>query len=206
MPDPTDHDELIKLLPFYANGTLGPADKARVDAALTQSGALRAALTEQHEISGLVRQAGAEWSQSAPGAAPSVSAPIHEPVPAGLLRFLSPANWHPTVALGLALAIVAQAGGLLIQRGTIGDLRDENYRLASGETKPPIKGGIVIELKDDARWGAVAKLLETEELTIDSSGDFGVLIVKSGKEGAEQAALIARLRGSSLIASAEPAA
>jgi hypothetical protein len=206
MPDPTDHDELTMLLPFYANGTLGAVDKARIDAALARSGELRAALAEQREVLGLVRRAGQQWSQAAPGQTPPVISATRNAVPAGLLQFLSPANWHPTVALGLALAIVAQAGGLLVQRGTIGDLRDENYQLASGATKPPVKGGILIELADDARWGAVTQLLEAEGLSIASSADFGVLIVTSGKEGADQTALIARLRGSTLIASAEPAA
>jgi hypothetical protein len=50
MSNDDDYQSLLNLLPFYVNGTLGPADCARIDAMLETSAELRAELEIQHQI------------------------------------------------------------------------------------------------------------------------------------------------------------
>jgi hypothetical protein len=206
MAEPSDpRAELDRLLPFYANGTLDPVSRARVEAALAQSPDLRAALAEQQEIRGMVRQAADGWSDGAglipPGVAPRADAPE-----VGALAFLAPSNWRPAVVLGLAALIAVQAVGLALQHRRIGSLEQQNYELASGKGQPGGKGAILIELQEGARWNEVAALLDSEALRVVGSGDFGVLSLASDKQGADLQAQIERLRKNPLIASADPAA
>ncbi|HEX4849012.1 MAG TPA: hypothetical protein VFV30_12780 [Novosphingobium sp.] len=209
MADQDDTGGLEQLLPFYVNRTLDPEMRARIDAALARSSELRAALAEQQEIAGMVKTGASAWQGGAEQAAVlTIAEPAAAPQPAkaGVLAFLSPANWRPAVALGLAVAVMAQGAGLVAQQVTIARLEEENYQLASGQDTPGRKGSILIELNDDARWSAVTALLAEEGLEIVASSDLGTLTLATDKTGAEREAVLARLRASPLVASAEPAA
>lgn len=215
MADKDDTGGLEQLLPFYVNRTLDPEMRARIDAALARSPVLRAALAEQQEIAGMVKTGAQAWQGGAvdsaePPAALAMGQPAAPPQPARAaanpLAFLSPANWRPAVALGLAVAVMAQGAGLVAQQITIAHLQEENYQLASGQTDPGRKGSILIELNSDTRWSAVTALLAEEGLEIVASSDLGTLTLATDKTGAEREALLARLRASPLVASAEPAA
>lgn len=214
MPDNDDHAELSRLLPFYLNDRLPKSEHARLEAALAQSDALRAELDQHRKLMGLVKAGGQQWADRAgcsnPAPEPEVlrltnQPELPQPVAPGLMAYLSPRNWSPAVSLALALAVMAQGAMMLWQGRTIGNLREENYQLASGKD-PVAMGAILIELKDEAKWTDVLSLLEAEGLTIAAGGDFGLLSLASDKKGAELTAQIARLRQSPLIASAEPAA
>ena len=221
MTDRDDFAELERLLPFYVNGTLSPAEQVRLEGALADSPVLRHALEEERQnharlIAGVqtdlaasetaaeARNAALHLKMGRPGPAPSA--------PSGggfiaALGFLNPRHWHPAVALSLAAALPLQGVVIAGKNDTIGALRNENFELASGPCEDrPLAGAVQLELADGAKWAEVAALLDTEGLSIAKSGDFGVLTVKSGKQGAELAALIARLKASALVASAEPAA
>jgi hypothetical protein len=221
MTERDDYAELERLLPFYINGTIEPAARLRLDAALAGSAPLRAALEEErlnqaHLVAGVESElAAAEAGSGARNAKlhlrlgePARAAPA--PAGGGLiaaLGFLNPRRWHPAVALSLAAALPLQGWLIAGKNDVIGQLRNENFELASGPCEDrPKAGAVQLELADGAKWADVAALLDTENLSIAKSGDFGVLTVKTGKQGAELAALIVRLKASALVASAEPAA
>jgi hypothetical protein len=221
MTDRDDYAEFERLLPFYVNGTIEPPARVRLEAALAESAALRAALDEERLIQAqVIAGVESELAESEAGSEarsamlhlrlekPSRTAPAPEQGGlAAALSFLNPRRWHPAVALSLAAALPLQ--GLIIagKNDLIGQLRNENFQLASGPCEDrPLAGAVQLELADGAKWADVAALLDTEGLSIARNGDFGVLTVKTGKQGAELAALIARLKASALVASAEPAA
>ena len=218
-----DFAEFERLLPFYVNGTIAPAERARLEAALAASPALRAALEEERLVQAQViagvqtelaaSEAGAEARNAALHlrlGQPAASAPPPRQSQnslASALAFLNPRRWHPAVALSLAAAVPLQGAVIAGQSNSIGALRDENFQLASGPCEDrPLAGAVQLELADGAKWQDVAALLDTEGLSIAKNGDFGVLTVKSGKQDAELTALIARLKASPLVTSAEPAA
>ena len=221
-----DYAEFERQLPFYVNGTLEAHARERLEAALATSPALRAAMSEEQRIQaqlvagvqqGLaVSEAGLEPRASAlhqrlvapadrPAAAPTAtSTPISL---ASALALFNPRRWHPAVAFSLVALIPLQGAIIASQTGKIAGLRDENFKLASGPCEDrPLAGSIQLELADSAKWQDVAALLDTENLSIANNGDFGVLTVRSGKQGEELKALLARLKASPLVASAEPAA
>lgn len=224
-----DPEALARLLPFYVNGTLDPADHAALEAALESSADLREALqAEQHlqarhregleavlsaSESGFESREAALAARLVPPPAAAAPAPQPEPAPAqsaGLLAslaFLNPRRWHPAMALCLLVAVPAQAAVIVSQGGKIALLQNENFQLASGpcDDRPPA-GAIQLELAETAQWKDVAALLDDEELSIARSGGLGVLTIKTGREGLQFKALIERLRASPLVASAEPAA
>lgn len=213
MPDRQADQALSALLPFYLNQTLPPAEQQRVEAALAASPALRAELDEQRRLMALVKQGGAAWADRLTAAQPRQELPApaelsaSTPVAArSALAFLAPANWNPAVTLALALLVAAQAGGLLWQHGTIGQLREENYQLASGKDPVVAKGAILLELKPGAAWSDVTALLDSEGLTIVGSADFGTLLLGSDKQGSALQQQIVRLRKSPLVAAADPSA
>lgn len=223
-----DPEALARLLPFYVNGTLDPADHAALEAGLESSADLREALRAEQQLQARHREGlEAVLSASEPGfesreaalaarltpPAAAAPAPLPEPAPAqsaGLLAslaFLNPRRWHPAMALCLLVAVPAQAAVIVSQGGKIALLQDENFQLASGpcDDRPPA-GAIQLELAETAQWKDVAAMLDDEELSIARSGGLGVLTVKTGREGLQLKALIERLRASPLVASADPAA
>lgn len=223
-----DPEALARLLPFYVNGTLDPADHAALEAGLESSADLREALRAEQQLQARHREGlEAVLSASEPGfesreaalaarlTPPAAAAPTPQPEPApvqsaGLLAslaFLNPRRWHPAMALCLLVAVPAQAAVIVSQGGKIALLQDENFQLASGpcDDRPPA-GAIQLELAETAPWKDVAAMLDDEELSIARSGGLGVLTVKTGREGLQLKALIERLRASPLVASADPAA
>jgi hypothetical protein len=226
MTQPHDPDALARLLPFYVNGTLDPADRAALESALESSADLREALRAEEQLQARHREGlEAVLSASEPGfesreaalAARLVPPPAPATAPqaasapaSGLLAslaFLNPRRWHPAMALCLIVAVPAQAAVIVSQGGKIALLQDENFQLASGpcDDRPPA-GAIQLELAETAQWKDVAALLDDEELSIARSGGLGMLTIKTGREGLQFKALIERLRASPLVASAEPAA
>jgi hypothetical protein len=225
MTDRDDYADLERLLPFYVNGTLDPAQRAQVDLELAGSAPLRAALAEETANQARVVAATEETLAASAGGLEArhatLAARLPEPtVPprvaplaarpdrfAAALAFLNPRRWHPAVALSLALLIPLQGAVIASQAGKLDALRDENFQLASGPCEDrPLAGAVQLELADGAKWQEIAALLDAEQLSIAKSGQFGTLTVKTGKQGAELTALLARLRKSPLVASAEAAA
>lgn len=225
MTSPKEVTELAHLLPFYVNGTLDVSARAQVEAALPGSAELRAALAEERALQALVvagtqdllaaGEAGAEARHAAvmaglsSPAAPAAPAPVRASQGAGssfalALAFLNPRNWSPAVSLSLALLIPLQGAVIASQSGKLSELRDQNFKLASGPCEDrPLAGAVQLEMNDSASWQGIAALLDNEGLSISKSGDFGTLTIKTGKQGAELSALLARLKASPLVASAE---
>lgn len=220
-----DFDELYQLLPFYVNGTLSQADRSRIDAALVQWADLRDALAQEQKLKAQFVAGIDAATHSAPDHATAREAVLKARASTSeqlspmndddtdrsrfskTLAFLNPANWHPAVALGLAIALPVQAAVIASQSSQISWLQDENYRLASGPCDDkPSAGQLLVEVKEGAGFHSVAKLLDSEGLAIVSSAEFGMLTLQSDKAGKDLAAQIERLRASPLIASADPAA
>lgn len=221
-----DYAEFERQLPFYVNGTLEAPARERLEAALATSPALRAAMSEEQRIQAqLVAGVQQELAVSKAGLEPRAAAlhqrlvaPAERPAAApaatsasmslaSALALFNPRRWHPAVAFSLVALIPLQGAIIASQTGKIAGLRDANFKLASGPCEDrPLAGSIQLELVDSAKWQDVAALLDTENLSIAKNGDFGVLTVRSGKQGAELKAQLARLKASPLVVSADPAA
>lgn len=221
MISPEDLQLLLEELPFYVNGTVSPAVRNRIDAALPVSAELREALDQERTIqSRLVAGTGELLAESEPyfeshqaavlarvarQSNPAMESPKKSF--AATLAFLNPRRWNPALALTLALAIPVQAALIASQSSTIAKLEKENFALASGPCADRDRtAGIVLEFYDDAPWKAIAALLDSEALVVVENGAFGVLNVRGDKTGAERSALIDRLKQSPLVSNAEPEA
>jgi hypothetical protein len=238
MPDLNlpDLKELRLMLPFYVNGTLDAENCARIDQGLARSLELRNELAELNGFAQRVNDGGqammkdiengdpqtsmADYTQKIAHADPvqkrnvDRNAPI---IPAGLLGFLNPKNWHPAVSLALVAAAVAQAGMLVDMTGDrqasgqqiatlekrVGDLE---YQLASGPGGGTPTADILVQVKDDVPWQALSDLLATEGLSIIDGPSDNTLSLSSDLNGPALDAVIARLRASGLIDSADKAA
>jgi hypothetical protein len=232
----TDIDDLKMLLPFYVNGTLGAEDCARIDAGLTLSAELRNELDELNGLAQSVREGGHSMIQGEDRVEEQLQALLNDPrvaeapaaqaaplafaspvPPQGLLAFLNPKNWHPAVSLALAAAAVAQAGLVMGLSGEqqageaqiaklekrVGDLE---FQLASGPGGGAAQPDILVQVKPDASWAALSELLAAEGLTIVDGPSDNTLSLSSELEGTALDAVIARLKASGLIATADKAA
>jgi hypothetical protein len=232
----SDHDELKLLLPFYVNGTLKAKDCARIDQGLATSAELRKELDELNGLAQVVREGGQAMAQekgdvevqlgklmddprmkTETGQPERFAAQHAAPVASGLLSFLNPKNWHPAVSLAIAAAAVAQAGWLMDMSGDqkasgqqiaqlekkVGDLE---YQLASGPDGGAQTADILVQVKPRASWAAFSELLSNEGLTIVDGPSDNTLSLSSELEGAALDAVIARLRASGLIETADKAA
>jgi hypothetical protein len=236
MPMTPEDEDLAKLLPFYVNGTLSAADCARVDAALAVSVDLRSELSTHNMLAQIVKAGGTGltieqgntednlatvMAQLPPKTRDVKSAFAQQPAQreglASVLSFLNPKNWHPAVALGLALAVAVQAGVI----GGLGSSNkhsaaqiaalekqktDLEFQLASGPGGEQKVGSIMIQIKDGASWEAVADLLTEEGLSIVDGPSDGAITLSSVAKGAELDAQINRLKSSPLVSAADKVA
>jgi hypothetical protein len=215
--------EFEDLLPFYVNGTLKDQDRARLEAELAISPALREALALEEQMGGRIKRATTQLlndsetnlSRREEAMAQAIMAtPQLEPSPkaeqgriANALSFLNPRRWHPAVALTLLIALIAQAALIGLQASSMKALEKRNFELASGAEKPRDRStGIMIEFNTRASWQEIFELLDAKGLTIVESGAFGVLTVSGDQKGEARLGLIQELRQSPFVSSAEPEA
>jgi hypothetical protein len=236
MPMTSEVEDLVKLLPFYVNGTLNAADCARVDAALAVSVDLHSELSTHNMLAQIVKAGGtgltieqgntednlatimAQLPAKTRDVKPAFAQqPAQREGLASVLSFLNPKNWHPAVALGLALAVAVQAGvigGLgrsnkhsAAQIAALEKQKTElEFQLASGPGGKQTAGSIMIQINDGASWEALAELLVKENLSIVDGPSDGTLTLSSGAKGAELDAQINRLKSSPLISAADKTA
>ncbi len=212
-----DFEEMDALLPFYVNGTLGADDRARLDAALTVSPGLRAALLAEEGFAQRIRIEGeklmdghkdvearlkavlGQLGDQAPNASVAAVAPEAGSRLRDMLGFLNPGRWHPAVSLALALAVIAQ--GAWIASGKGGGQGDD-YQTVSGPDGQNLGEApmLIIRPAEDARWSDIEALLEKEDLTLASGPDDGRLTVRVDKADVDLAALANRLRAAPGIA------
>jgi hypothetical protein len=170
-------DELYALLPWYANGTLGPADRDRVERALADDGALSASLAriieERHETMLLNEAIPAPRA----GGIDVLLARIEADAPRrdrtarpGFLAGLLGASWGPRF---VALAGVAAALVIIAESGALLDLMSRApsdgpaYVIASIEPPNPADQSVLfVSFADGAGLGAVSKLLRANHATI----------------------------------------
>ncbi|MDO8380311.1 anti-sigma factor [Phenylobacterium sp.] len=212
-----DRSGAAHLLPFYVNGTLPPADRARVEAALACDPDLRAELEAVSKIAALVREGGADFTGPAEDASPerlkgllsrieardAASPPVQATArrvrragtAVGAGRAKTPqALWRRAFAAAAVVAVV-QAGVIAYQMSPRGD-----YESLSGPPAPaPVKTPrLLLRLSPDARWGEVQTFLSSHHLTIVGGPRGAVIEVALGADVALEAEIEA-LRASPLV-------
>lgn len=210
-----DYEALVALLPFYVNGTLGAADLARVEQGLCDHPALKAELQREGTLARRIKTAGDEMMAEPDNQEDRLEKLIHtlpdkaggapQPAPTqrSALAFLNPKYWVPAAGMAMGFAVALQASVISSKNGEIAKL-EEKFQSAGGPCEDHTKDGhIILELKEDAAWSAVADLLDTEQLRIVDSGGFGTLTVASKAAPADLAAQVAKLKASPLVQSAD---
>lgn len=212
-----DRSGVAHLLPFYVNGALPPADRARVEAALASDPDLRAELEAVSEIAALVREGGGEFTGAAEdtsadrlnsllrrieakdATSPSGQATARRARRAGAAGGRDPTKapqtlWRRAFAAAAAVVVV-QAGFIAFQMIPRG-----GYESLSGPPAPaPVKTQrLLLRLSPDARWGEVQAFLSSHDLTIVGGPRGGVIEVALGADAALEAEIRA-LRASPLV-------
>ena len=212
-----DFEALAALLPFYANGSLSEVDRARVEQGLRAHPALKAALQNEIALAQRIKTAGDDMMagpdnqeerlqrimDKLPDRETNFITPIASPAMSGALAFLNPKYWVPAIGLSLCAAVALQASLISTKNAQINQL-EEKFQSAGGPCEDKAQDGrIILELKDNAPWSAVADLLDTQQLRIVDSGGFGTLTVASKAEPDALAAQVAKLKASPLVQNAD---
>jgi hypothetical protein len=203
--------DLTLLAPFYVNGTLGPQERRYFEAALAADPKLRSELEIALEISGLVKDGGADlapplsqgrlWallsriereSASAPASASRRRLSLRRDASAPRQRRTA---WKPAFAAAAVLVIV-QAGVIAYQAMT-----PNNYASLSGPAAQPSRPYapvIILRLSPDSRWADMEALLSSRGLTIVDGPRGGGIDVAIGPD-AKIDEEVRQLRASPLI-------
>ena len=208
MSTPPDLDTLRDMLPFYVNGTLGEDDKAAFEAGLARHPELQAELDAERELQSRFNAALdeeiASVGKSGAHTADVAIQSFAQPSPSGLaqaLAFLNPVNWKPAVTLGVVALAFAQTAVIGGQATMIASLEDKNYALASGLEECNEPADLIVTLSDDAAWGDVMALFNSEKLQIIGGTTQGLLEVDATGDRADIAKTVERLQANEAIAS-----
>lgn len=212
-------EELALLLPFYANGSLAAAERARIEAALQSSAALRAELEAVRSLQRMVQHGGAQFGtlgeaetsarletlltriDAETEASPQQAAPTRPHVPArpGFWASLFSFHWQPALAATAAVVVLVQSGAItyLATRDT-----PSSYGTLSGPDRTASKAAILLQFKTGARWFDIHSLMMQEDLHFVAGPADGTISVvpNKPKSEAEIAALINHLRISPIVA------
>lgn len=228
MPTTTDdrstlnpHEEIEALLPWYANGTLTPAETATVERHLAQCPACRADLEQCHALATAVRDNAESW-QPAPGGFDRLMAEIDrlepKPTPAKtrsprLLQRIrdwlgatpNPVRWT------LALESMAVAALLLVVALPMLRTAPEYETLSSGAEQPAASGPrLHVVFADSATVGEIRQLLRGIDGNIVAGptalGVYTVALPRGERPEQQLASALTRLRARSQVRLAEPVA
>ncbi len=220
----TEFEEIALMLPFYANGTLDAAGKARVSEALAQNASLREELEDVKALSNLVEAGGNEWeaarepadearltrlmervaaepkaaAETAPAPKKTQRVVKMEPEKPGFFASLFQPAWKPAFA-AMALVAVAQGTMLYDNLGPANN-RDGTYQTASGQEASGYR--LLISIAPGASWSDIQALLSEYELSIVDGPSDGFIEVATGVDlsKADQRELEAKLKASPAIA------
>ena len=222
-------DDIAMLLPFYANGTLDHADKARVEIALENDASLREELADVKSLSAMVADGGAQWeaerkpadearlgrlmdriaaepkAQTAQQAAPQETQrviKIERETPGFFASLFQPA-WKPAFAT-MALVAITQGTMLYNGAGPANNRDNGEFITASGPdgTDAALGYRLLLRIAPAATWQQVKAVLAEHELSIvDGPTQDGVITVGTMVElsSAEKQQLTAALKASSAI-------
>lgn len=210
-------DALSALLPFYISGTLSDDDRTRVEIGLRDIPTLYAEMKRELAMVQRIQSAGdsilAEPDNQEDRLdtllstlpdqqdAPKSHTQNHENQPArSALAFLSPKFWVPALGMSLAIAIAFQTTILIKKNNQIAEL-EEKFQSSGGPCADDQQtaGRVIIELKDDAQWRAIAELLDAQQMRIIDSEGFGTLTLTSETAPGELKTQIEALKASPLI-------
>jgi anti-sigma factor RsiW len=173
----TEREEFEQLLPWYLNGTLGDAERARFEAALPHDAqlqnALRAAKEDREAVLDLADTIGAPSPQvldrimaSTEGSG-AAQRPVFETLVATAKQLLAslspPALASAIAAVGLLIAVEAAAIGWLAWKGSTAD----GPILASQDERGEPTLSFLVKFSESARLSDVSQLL----------GDMGLVII-----------------------------
>ena len=227
MPTTTDdrstlnpHEEIEALLPWYANGTLTPAETATVEQHLAQCPACRAELKQCHALATAVRDNAESW-QPAPGGFDRLMAEIDrlepKPTPAKtrspplfqrILDWLgatpNPVRWT------LALESMAVAALLLVVALPMIGTAPEYETLSSGAEQTTTGPRLRVVFADSATVGEIRQLLQDIDGNIVAGptalGVYTVALPSGERPEQRLASALTRLRARSQVRLAEPVA
>ena len=215
MTNDQDYEALAELLPFYVNGRLSDTDRARVEQGLREYPPLKTALQRESAFAQRIKKAGdvimaepdkqEERLENLLGNLPDRDFPTSQVTakPVSALAFLNPKYWVPAVGLSLAAAVAFQASVISTKNSEIDQLQ-EKFQSAGGPCEDHAKDSqIIVEIKDNAPWSAVADLLDGKQLRIVNSDGFGTLTLASKAAPEALAAQVAKLKASPLVQSAD---
>lgn len=151
MPSPEERREIEELLPFYVNGSLGDAERARVEAALEEDEALRLEVEFLQRMRGSVKEGAQDAGVGALGERRLLRSIRRERRRDGLRRAVRPA-----LALAAGLALVAQS---LVIANLMGEERGLDTLGAGG-------AHLQVRFVPEAREGDLRELLLDEGLVI----------------------------------------
>lgn len=222
IPTPA-RDEIEDLLPWYANGRLGAAERKRVEAELGRDPDLvrrlelvreeMAAVIEANQAIGAPSGRAFERLMAGIDAEPKTASPITR-VERGLIARLGGliGGLRPRT---LAYAAVAAAVVIVVQgtvlTGLVVDPGPTTYRTASQEVSPPTSGGtLLVAFAPDARLADISALLERHRASVvegPRAGGYFRLRVDAGADPEAlkaAAALIAAEKGLVIFAQVSP--
>ena len=215
------HEEIEALLPWYANGTLTPAETATVERHLVQCPACRADLEQCRALATAVRDNAESW-QPAPGGFDRLMAEIDrlepkpEPVktasPSFFQRFLDWLGATPNpVRWTLALESMAVAALLLIVAAPMLRTAPEYETLSSGTEQPAAKEPrLRVVFADTATAGDIRQLLRDIDGNIVAGptalGVYTVALPAADHPDRALAQALASLRARNQVKLAEPVA
>lgn len=227
MPTTTDdrstlnpHEEIEALLPWYANGTLTPAETATVEQHLAQCPACRAELKQCHALATAVRDNAESW-QPAPGGFDRLMAEIDrlepKPTPAKtrspplfqrILDWLgatpNPVRWT------LALESMAVAALLLVVALPMLRTAPDYETLSSGAEQTTTGPRLRVVFADSATVGEIRQLLRDIDGNIVAGptalGVYTVALPATDHSDRALAQALANLRARNQVKLAEPIA
>lgn len=215
------HEEIEALLPWYANGTLTPAETATVERHLAQCPACRAELKQCHALATAVRDTAESW-QPAPGGFDRLMAEIDrleaKPTPAKtrspplLQRILDWLGATPNpVRWTLALESMAVAALLLVVALPMLRTAPE-YETLSSDTEPAAAKGprLRVVFADSATVGDIRQLLRDIDGNIVAGptalGVYTVALPAADRPDQTLARALSGLRARNQVKLAEPVA
>ena len=197
------HDEAEELLPWYANGQLDEADRARVDAHLSSCAYCRQQLALERRLIDEFREMTPEVESGWARLRARIDAPIDAPVPvrprrpspfAEFWAFLS----RPAVA-GLA---AAQLAFVIVAGGTLYSLSRPDYH-ALGSAPAPAAANVIVIFRADSTEEDVRDVLRAAGASIvggPTSANAYLLHVPPG----QRRIALAKLQSDDNVQMAEP--
>ena len=173
MPDQREDEQLLDLLPWYANNRLEADERARVEALLQRSAVAREALQTVQRLGAAVQAAEEAFNRDTPLPGEMGWARLQRSLPPLPVRR---DWWKPGLAVAALLVLSLQLGILLRPVAPVDDWQLQS----SGPAQQVLNGGYRVQLRfvDQAQWLQIRNLLrEVDGRLIDGPSTLGMVQV-----------------------------